>query len=109
VVQKQRNEKHSLRVAQMGDREDGYSRASIRRVEECRRVERGAFEPLLETGGRQQPVQLHRELKSIFHRKERLEVEDAYFVEWRRLHQLNEPGQIEILPLPPGCCEQHRE
>ena len=61
-----------------------------RRVEQRRGVERLAFEPLLEPWRREQAVQLHRELEALLRREERLEIDNADFLEGRRLHLLDE-------------------
>ena len=47
------------------------------RVEQRRRVERLAFEPLLEPGRGQQAVEPHRQLEAVLRREERLEIDDA--------------------------------
>ena len=46
------DEEHPLGVAEVGDREDRDARLAFRRVEQRRRIERLAFEPLLEARAR---------------------------------------------------------
>ena len=106
LVQQQGHEEHPLRIAQVGDREHGDSRLAFRRVEQRRRIQRLSFEPLLEPRRREQPVQPHGQLEPLLRRKKRLEVDDADLLEGRRLHLLDEGGEVEILALAPCRGEQ---
>ena len=71
------------------------------RIEQARRVERLAFEPLLEPGRGQQAVEPHRELEALLRREERLEIEDADLVEGRRLDLLDERSPDRDRGRPP--------
>ena len=59
-----------------------------------------SFEPGGERGGRQQPVELHRERHPILLGEERVDVEHTQLAKRRSRHLADECGQIEIAALP---------
>ena len=93
----------------MGNVDDRQPRLFIGRVEQLLHVERIAFHPGREAGGRQQIVQLHRQRRAIFDRKERFEIDEADFRKRRRLDGANHARQIETLAGAPGLFENLRQ
>ena len=106
LIEQQRDEEHPFGVPEVRDREHGHPRLALRRIEQARRVERIAFEPLRESRRGKQPVEAHRQIEAVLRRKKRLEIDDTNLGEGRRLHLLDERGEIEIAAVRPGGPEE---
>src|SRR3954467_4120956 len=77
-------------------------------IEQSCRIERLSFEPLVESRRGENGVELHRELKTIALRVERLQIDDTDFLKGRRLNLLDDRWQIEIPAPLPGAREDVR-
>ena len=78
-------------------------------MEQVRRVEGFAVEPLLETGRGKDAVEAHRKIESIALREERIQVDNADLRERRSLHLLDERRQIEIAAVFPRRRQHSRD
>jgi hypothetical protein len=107
--QQQRDEEHPLGVREVRDGDDRDARLARRGPEQAADIQRLALEPGREAGGGEQVVERHRQPEALLRREERLQVEDADALHRRVLDLLDDAGEIEVLPLPPGGVEDRRQ
>ena len=77
LVEQQGDEEHPLGVTKVRDRKDDDARLAVRGIEQVRRVERFAVEPLLETGRGKDAVEAHRKIEAIALREERIQIDNT--------------------------------
>ena len=109
LVQQQRDKEHAFRIAEVRDRNHGYTRLSLGGVEHGPDIERLARKPGLKSRRRQQVVDGHREAKAILRGEEALQVHDANLGEWRLLDLRDQAAKVEVLPGTPGVVEDGGE
>src|SRR5262249_13956406 len=88
--------KHSFRISQMGDRQYGYSRLALFRIQEMLDLERFTLHPSLKARRGQQIVQPNRQGHALLFWIKRFGRQHADFVKWGLLNLADEPWKIEI-------------
>ena len=108
LVEQQRDEEHPLRVAQVRDRENGDARLARGGMEQPADIQRFALQPRRKAGRREEAVQEHRQVKTVFRGKKRVDVDHANASQGRGLHFLDQRRQVEAAALGPGLLEDLR-
>jgi hypothetical protein len=102
----ERDDELPLLVGEVGEVDDRAARLALRRAQERRRVERLAGAPGGERGGRNEAVQLQRELRALLGREERVHLEDSELAERRRLDLSDQGPDVEALARAPRVLDQ---
>jgi hypothetical protein len=105
LIEEKRHEEHPLGVGEVRDVKDRHAGFSFARIKNAVDIEGIAREPRFEARRGEKIVESGGELETVLRRVERLDLENPDAGHGRRLHGVDERGEVEVSPVLPRVLE----